>query len=136
MAAQQPRLMAGTALIPGTYPIFLRGFLMSLLIPSAWAQSGPAAEPNPLFTLLLFGGLFVFMYFVVIRPQQKRRKEHAKLVAGLGKGDEVVTTAGILGRINRIEGNFVVLEVADKVELKFQREAVHAVLPKGTLKAI
>lgn len=109
---------------------------MSLFISSAWAQSGAPAEPNPIITLLLFGGLFVFMYFVVIRPQQKRRKEHTKLVAGLGKGDEVVTTAGILGRINRIEGNFVVLEVADKVELKFQREAVHAVLPKGTLKAI
>ena len=109
---------------------------MSLFIPSAWAQSAPAAEPSPVFTLLLFGGMFVFMYFVVIRPQQKRRKEHAKLVASLGKGDEVVTNAGILGRINRIEGNFVVLEVADKVELKFQREAIHAVLPKGTLKAI
>lgn len=80
--------------------------------------------------------MFVFMYFVVIRPQQKRRKEHAKLVASLGKGDEVVTTAGILGRISRIEGNFVVLEVADKLEMKFQREAIHAVLPKGTLKAI
>jgi preprotein translocase subunit YajC len=109
---------------------------MSLFIPSAWAQSAPAGEPNPLITLLLFGGLFVFMYLVVIRPQQKRRKEHAKLVANLGKGDEVVTTAGILGRISRIEGNYVVLEVSDKIELKLQRDAVHAVLPKGTLKAI
>lgn len=109
---------------------------MSLFIPSAWAQAAPAGEPNPLFTLLLFGGLFVFMYLLVIRPQQKRRKEHAKLVANLGKGDEVVTTAGILGRINRIEGSYVVLEVSDKIELKMQRESVHAVLPKGTLKAI
>ncbi|MFZ5654068.1 MAG: preprotein translocase subunit YajC [Pseudomonadota bacterium] len=109
---------------------------MSLFIPSAWAQSAPAGEANPLFTLLLFGGLFVFMYLVVIRPQQKRRKEHARLVANLGKGDEVVTTAGILGRISRIEGNYVVLEVSDKIELKLQRDAVHAVLPKGTLKAI
>ena len=58
------------------------------------------------------------------------------MVANLGKGDEVETTAGILGRISRIEGNFVVLEVADKLEIKFQREAIHAVLPKGTLKAI
>jgi preprotein translocase subunit YajC len=109
---------------------------MSFFIPSAWAQAAPAAEPNPLFTLLLFGGLFLFMYLMVIRPQQKRRKEHAKLVANLGKGDEVATTAGILGRITRIEGNYVVLEVSDKVELKLQREAVHAVLPKGTLKDI
>lgn len=109
---------------------------MSLFIPSAWAQAAPASEPNPLFTLALFGGLFVFMYFVIIRPQQKRRKEQANLVAQLAKGDEVVTTSGILGRITKIEGNFLVLEVSDKVELKFQREAVHAVLPKGTLKAI
>lgn len=109
---------------------------MSPFIPSAWAQAAPAGEPSPLFTLLLFGGMFVFMYFVVIRPQQKRRKEHAKLIASLSKGDEVVTTAGILGRISRIEGNFVVLEIADKLEMKFQREAIHAVLPKGTLKAI
>lgn len=109
---------------------------MSLFIPSAWAQSGAPAEPNPMITLVLFGGLFLFMYLIVIRPQQKRRKEHTKLVANLAKGDEVVTTAGILGRINRIEGGYVVLEVSDKVELKFQREAVHAVLPKGTLKAI
>ncbi|MGB5098810.1 MAG: preprotein translocase subunit YajC [Porticoccaceae bacterium] len=109
---------------------------MSLFIPSAWAQAAPAGEPNPLFTLVLFGGLFVFMYFVIIRPQQKRRKEQAKLVANLAKGDEVVTASGILGRITKIEGNFLVLEVSDKVELKFQREAIHAVLPKGTLKAL
>ncbi|MBI2782479.1 MAG: preprotein translocase subunit YajC [Gammaproteobacteria bacterium] len=109
---------------------------MSLFIPSAWAQAAPASEPNPLFTLVLFGGLFVFMYFVIIRPQQKRRKEQANLVAKLAKGDEVVTASGILGRITKIEGNFLVLEVSDKVELKFQREAIHAVLPKGTLKAL
>jgi len=109
---------------------------MSLFIPSAWAQAAPANEPNPLFTLVLFGGLFVFMYFVIIRPQQKRRKEQANLVAALAKGDEVVTSSGILGRITKIEGNFLVIEVSDKVELKFQREAVHAVLPKGTLKAL
>ena len=94
---------------------------MSLFIPSAWAQAATANEPNPLFTLVLFGGLFVFMYLIIIRPQQKRRKEQANLVAKLAKGDEVVTSSGILGRITKIEGNFLVLEVSDKVELKFQR---------------
>src|SRR5690606_3800392 len=128
-------MTGGARLLFSARPFF-RGFLMSLFIPSAWAQSGAPAEPNPMITLVLFGGLFLFMYLIVIRPQQKRRKEHTKLVANLAKGDEVVTTAGILGRINRIEGGYVVLEVSDKVELKFQRDAVHAVLPKGTLKAI
>lgn len=110
---------------------------MSLFIPSALAA--PAAAPgevNPLVTIAMFGGLFIFMYFVVIRPQQKRRKEQASLMDSLNKGDEVVTTAGILGKINKIEGAFLILEVSDKVELKFQKQAVHAVLPKGTIKAI
>lgn len=110
---------------------------MSFFIPSALAAPAAApAEPNPMITLLMFGGLFIFMYFVIIRPQQKRRKEHANLVSSLNKGDEVVTNSGILGKISKVEGNFLVLEVSDTVELKFQKDAVHAVLPKGTIKAI
>lgn len=110
---------------------------MSFFIPAALAApaAGPA-EPNPLITIAMFGGLFIFMYFVIIRPQQKRRKEHVSLVASLNKGDEVVTNSGILGKISKVEGNFLVLEVSDTVELKFQKDAVHAVLPKGTIKAI
>lgn len=110
---------------------------MSFFIPSAFAEPAVAAgEPNPLITILMFGGLFVFMYLLIIRPQRKRQKEHQTLVANLAKGDEVVTTSGILGRIAKIEGDYVVLEVSDKIELKLQRAAVHAVLPKGTIKAI
>ncbi|MGB1807663.1 MAG: preprotein translocase subunit YajC [Porticoccaceae bacterium] len=87
-------------------------------------------------TLVMFGGLFLFMYFLIIRPQRKRQKEHANLVESLSKGDEVVMTSGMLGKITKLEGDYVVLEVSNNLELKFQKAAVHGVLPKGTIKAI
>ena len=105
-------------------------------ISNASAQSAAAGEPNPMITLLMFGGLFVFMYFLIIRPQRKRQKEHTTLVGGLGKGDEVVMTSGMLGKITKLDGDYAVLEVSNNLELKFQKSAVHAVLPKGTIKAI
>jgi len=107
-----------------------------LFISNAYAQSAAAGEPNPMITLLMFGGLFVFMYFLIIRPQRKRQKEHTNLVGGLGKGDEVVMTSGMLGKITKLDGDYAVLEVSNNLELKFQKSAVHAVLPKGTIKAI
>ncbi len=110
---------------------------MSFFIPSALAAPAPApGEPNPLITIAMFGGLFVFMYFMIIRPQRKKQKEHRELVACITKGDEIVTNSGIIGKISKLEGDYLVLEVSDKVELKFQRNAIHAVLPKGTIKAI
>ncbi len=111
---------------------------MSFLIPEAYAQAA-AAQPSPsssLFQIVFLGGLFAVFYFLAIRPQRKRQKEHADMVAALAKGDEVVTTSGILGKINKVDDDYVVLQVADNVELKFQKAAVHAVLPKGTLKSI
>ena len=76
------------------------------------------------------------MYLFIIRPQRKRQKEHTDLITGLSKGDEVTMTSGILGKVVKLEGEYVVVEVNDKLELKFQKSAVHAVLPKGTIKAI
>ncbi|CAI8288302.1 MAG: Uncharacterised protein [Porticoccaceae bacterium UBA1117] len=87
-------------------------------------------------TIAMFAGLFGFMYFLIIRPQRKRQKEHTNLVTALGKGDEVVMTSGMLGKITKMEGDYVVLEVNNNLTLKFQKVAVHAVLPKGTIKAI
>ncbi len=101
-----------------------------------YAQAAPAGEPNPMITLLMFAGLFVFMYFLIIRPQRKRQKEHQALVNNLNKGDEVVMTSGMLGKITSIEGDYIEVEAADNTALKFQRAAVHAVLPKGTIKSI
>lgn len=100
------------------------------------AAPAPAGEANPMITLLMFAGLFVFMYFLIIRPQRKRQKEHQNLVSALAKGDEVVMTSGMLGKITKLDGDYVEVDVADNVLLKFQRVAVHAVLPKGTIKSI
>ncbi len=110
---------------------------MNFLIPSAHAQAaGQQPAGGELFQILFLVGLFVLFYFIAIRPQRKRQKEHAEMVAALNKGDEVVTSSGILGRISAIDDNYIVLTVAEKVDLKFQRVHVHAVLPKGTLKSI
>ncbi len=110
---------------------------MSFFIPQAHAQAAqPAAGGGELFQIAFLVGLFVLFYFIAIRPQRKRQKEHAEMVGALSKGDEVVTSSGILGRIKTLDENYMVLTVADNVDLKFQRIHVHAVLPKGTLKSI
>ena len=85
---------------------------------------------------VLLGGLFLFMYFVIIRPQRKRAKEHQELAAGLSKGDEVVMNSGLLGKITAVDDAYITVSAGTNVELKFQKTAVHAVLPKGTIKAI
>ena len=110
---------------------------MSFFIANAYAQAeAPAAGGGEVFQIVFLVGLFALFYFIAIRPQRKRQKEHNAMVSALSKGDEVVTTAGILGKITGIDDNYVVLNVAEKVEMKFQRVHVHAVLPKGTLKSI
>ncbi len=110
---------------------------MSLFIASAHAQAeGAPAGGGEMFQIVFLVGLFALFYFIAIRPQRKRQKEHAAMVSALGKGDEVVTSSGILGRITSLDDNYMVLNVANNVELKFQRIHVHAVLPKGTLKSI
>ncbi len=111
---------------------------MSLFISEAFAQTaGSATSPNSaIFQMVFLGGLFVVFYFLAIRPQRKRQKEHTDMVSSLAKGDEVVTTSGILGKVTKVEEDFLILQVADNVELKFQKVSVHAILPKGTLKSI
>ncbi|MCB1846277.1 MAG: preprotein translocase subunit YajC [Halieaceae bacterium] len=110
---------------------------MSLFIASAHAQAAaPAAQGGEMFQIFFLVGLFVLFYFIAIRPQRKRQKEHQAMVAALSKGDEVVTSSGILGRVTALDDNYMVLNVANNVDLKFQRIHVHAVLPKGTLKSI
>ena len=106
-------------------------------ISSAHAQAEAAAQgPNPLFQFGFLGLLFVVFYFVAIRPQQKRTKEHNNMLKELGKGDEVTTAGGILGKVVDVADDYVTLKVSDSTELKFQKSAVNAVLPKGTIKAV
>jgi preprotein translocase subunit YajC len=83
---------------------------------------------------LLIGAMFAVMYFLMIRPQMKRAKEHKALIEGLQKGDEVVTAGGVLGRISKVGEGYVGVEIAPNVEIQVQRAAVQTVLPKGTIK--
>jgi preprotein translocase subunit YajC len=84
-------------------------------------------------TLIIFALVF---YFLLIRPQSKRAKEHRKLMDSIAKDDEVITTGGVTGKVIRLTDSYVVLEVSDKVEMTFQKSAIAMVIPKGTLKAI
>lgn len=110
---------------------------MNWLIPAANAQTA-AGQPQggEIIQLGMIVVLFVVFYFLIIRPQRKRQKEHDQLLGNLAVGDEVSTNAGILGKVRKIDEAYVVLKVAENVELKFQKAAILAVLPKGTLKAI
>jgi preprotein translocase subunit YajC len=111
---------------------------MSFFISSAHAQAAtPTSGLGGDFSgLLLIAGMFILMYFMIIRPQRKRQKEQKSLVDGVSKGDEILTPGGILGKVTKVEGDYMVLEVSNNVELKFQKVSLHAVLPKGTIKAI
>lgn len=102
---------------------------------SAQAQAAPPQQGGMLQIVMLVG-LFALMYFMLIRPQRKRQKEHQQLVEALGKGDEVVMTSGMLGRVVEVGDVYITLDVGGDIKLKFQKAAVHAVLPKGTIKAI
>jgi preprotein translocase subunit YajC len=107
---------------------------MEWLIPSAYAQAAGGAQPNAFIQLLPLVLIFVVFYFLLIRPQAKRAKEHKAMVAALAVGDEVVTSGGILGKVTETGEQFLTVEVADGVRVKVQRHTVGAVLPKGTLK--
>ncbi|TBW59079.1 preprotein translocase subunit YajC [Marinobacter halodurans] len=86
--------------------------------------------------VIFFAGFILIFYLLIWRPQSKRAKEHKNLMSGLSKGDEVVTSGGMAGRITKVTDDFIVIEVADNVEVKVQKVAVAAALPKGTLKDI
>jgi preprotein translocase subunit YajC len=107
-----------------------------VFISNAFAQAAPAAasSENSLLGMLPLVLMFVVLYFVMIRPQMKRQKEHKAMVEAIAKGDEVVTAGGVIGKISKLGDNFVHIEVANGVELQLQRSAITQVLPKGSLK--
>ena len=108
-----------------------------MLISTAHAQTAAAADPSGgLMQMLPIVLMFVVLYFLMVRPQMKRAKEHKALLEALAKGDEVVTQGGIAGRIVKVGDNYVAVEVADNVEIQVQKSAITLVLPKGTLKSL
>ena len=110
-----------------------------MFISSAFAQTAPAAAAggdmqSSLMSMLPLVLMFVVLYFVMIRPQMKKQKEHRSMIEAVAKGDEVVTAGGVLGKISKIGDNYLGLEVSNGVEIQIQRSAVVQVLPKGSIK--
>lgn len=114
---------------------------MNFLISDAWAEApaapaGAPAQGSPFMTLIMLGVLFAAFYFILIRPQAKRAKEHKAMIAALAKGDEVIAAGGVLGKVTNLSDGYVTVDIAEGVEIKVQRQAVQTVLPKGTIKSV
>mgnify|MGYP001268687109 CR=1 FL=1 len=107
---------------------------MDFLISPAWAQAAGAPASSPIMTVLPLLLIFVVFYFLLIRPQSKRAKEHREMVAKLSVGDEVVTTGGVLGRIGEVGEHFVTLQVSSGVSIQVQKVQIAQLVPKGTYK--
>ena len=117
---------------------FYKSLLALIVMPNlifaqdAMQQSAPSAW-GP---LIMFGGFFILIYFLMIRPQNKRQKELVNMIAALEKNDEIITASGILGKVIEIKGAYISVNVGDNQTLKFQKSAVSSVLPKGTIDSI
>jgi preprotein translocase subunit YajC len=117
---------------------FINTIINALISPAYADAAAPAQQSGGGgFSLMLMTGVFIiFMYFVIWRPQSKRAKEQRDLLNSLAKGDEVVTTGGILGRVAKISDSYVQLALTDTIEITIQKNSVAGALPKGTLKSI
>tara|TARA_A100001037_G_C15051267_1_gene590248 strand:- start:221 stop:562 length:342 start_codon:yes stop_codon:yes gene_type:complete len=110
---------------------------MNIFIASAnAAEAGGAASGAGMMNLIFLGGFILIFYFMLWRPQSKRRKEHMALIASLEKGDEVVTSGGIVGQIRKVEADFVKVQISNEIDMRLQKNAIAATLPKGTLKSL
>jgi preprotein translocase subunit YajC len=107
---------------------------MDFFISTAWAQAAPAPSGGMLTTILPLLLIFVVFYFLLIRPQSKRAKEHREMVGKLAAGDEVVTNGGLLGRVTEVGDHFVTLQVSSGVAIQVQKFQVAQLMPKGTFK--
>ena len=107
---------------------------MSFFISDAMAQGAGGQTGGTLELILPLLLMFGIFYFLLIRPQQKKAKEHKAMVEALGKGDEVITNGGLLAKITDVDENFLTCKISDNVEVKVQRHAITSVLPKGTIK--
>lgn len=107
---------------------------MNFLITTAHAQDA-APQADPFGFLLPMVVIFAAFYFLLIRPQQKKQKAHAELVKGLSVGDEILTIGGMLGSVTAVSEHYATVRISDDVEIKIQKSAVSAVVPKGTIDA-
>lgn len=108
---------------------------MDWFISTAAAQTaGAAAQPNPIMSMLPLLLIFIVFYFMLIRPQSKRAKEHRAMLAALEVGNEIATAGGIIGKVTEVGENFVTVDIATNVLVKVQRNTIAQVLPKGTIK--
>ena len=107
---------------------------MNLLFNTAYAQeAGQSQQPSLIYNLLLFGGMILLFYLILWRPQSKRAKDHRDLVTSISKGDEVMTSGGLLGKVTTVSDDYIAITIADGVEVKLQKSSVAAALPKGTI---
>ena len=106
---------------------------MRFFISDAMAAAPASSQPE-LASLILPIGLVVLFYFFLIRPQSKRQKEHKEMVGGLQKGEEIVTSGGMLGKVSNVGENFVTLEISKDVSIHIQKNSIQAIMPKGTIK--
>lgn len=111
-------------------------FLMSQAYAAETASAAGAGHADGTFSLIMIVGIFVLFYFMLIRPQNKRAKEHRELINQVKVGDEVVTLGGVLGKVISVEELYLKLSIAEGVEVSLQRSAISSVLPKGTLKSL
>lgn len=107
-----------------------------MFISNAYAQAAQGDQVGNLMGMLPLILMFIVLWFLMIRPQMKRAKEHKAMVSALAKGDEVIIQGGITGRISSMGDDFIHVEIADKVDIVVQRQAITTVLPKGTLKTL
>ena len=107
---------------------------MNFFISNAYAQSATSSES--LLSLAPLVIIFVVFYFLLIRPQSKRQKEHKELIGSLSAGDEVTTAGGVLGKVTEVKDDFVKIQVADNVVVTVQKHTVGAIMPKGTIKSV
>lgn len=111
---------------------------MGFFISNAMAATAaaPANQPENFFSLFMIAAIFVLFYFMLIRPQRKQAKEHREMVGALKKGDEIITSGGMLAKVVSLDEQFVKISLAEGVEVHLQRGAVNMVLPKGTIKSL
>lgn len=102
----------------------------------AAATGAQAPQADGTYSLIMIAAIFVLFYFMLIRPQNKRAKEHRELISKLKKGDEVLTSGGILAKVVNVDDQYIKVSLNEQVEIVLQRSAVSAVLPKGTLKSV